>query len=1100
MSQSPMIAGRYQLQEKLGVGGMGTVYKGTDAQTGETIAIKWLKSEAIAADPGMIERFQREGEALRQLNHPNIVKMLAAVEEDNKHYLIMEYVPGGDLKDLLEETPQLPIHQILTLSIELADALTRAHYLKIIHRDLKPANILIASDGTSRLTDFGVAHIGTKERITGTGVTIGTLDYLAPEIIGGAMPDTYTDIWAAGVMLFEMIAGQRPFAGNNVSRVIMSIMNNPVPDLEALRPDCPVGLVDLTYRMLQKDPNARIPSVRLVGAELEALIQNTDNDASPMIEIRVLARTSANQIATFTPTASIIKHNLPKQPTPFVGRETELRELVRLIDAPETQLVTVVGPGGMGKTRLALEMAERTLVGTHPILSLQNVSFPNGVYLIPLAPVSSEDGVIPTFANATGYQFQQGGREAKQQLLDNFEHLMGGVQLINEILRSAPGIRIIATSREKLNLSGETVFYLGGMEVPDGESSQDAAYSLDSAEYSAVKLFVQGAQRLQPSFELAGDDLAHVVHICRLVQGMPLGILLAASWVEMLTPKEIAAEVTYSLDFLETELRDIPDRHRSIRAVFDYSWNLMRETERETFMKLAVFRGGFTREAAQEVAGAGLRTLQRLVNKSLLRRDTDSGHYVVHELLRQYAQEQLEASGSAAAPYQAHMAYYANLMAQAEVRIKGPRQLEALDQIASNFENIRAAWEWAVEQRDLDALNRSLDALYWFCSMRGRVPDGEALFQKARLRLISPFDPGAHPVQRRLQLRFDASGDTYRSQIEQMLALARKHGTQREIAFFLWTLGVNAYVSRDFNRAIEVLTEGLKLFQMLGDDFYVVELWNLLGICSSFLGQVKDAEEFDRKARDRSRETGNKFALGRSLGRQGLAAVFEGNDAQAKSDLQEALVIRRDMGDRAGVAMCLSSFSWMAFFQGDFSRAKNLAEKSLELASDINNANSRTTALNVLGLLADVEENYVKARQLCGESLALVPDPTVGFGAHLGFALAACGLNEDAVARQHVQTLLESHSPFHTSRGLLSCLTVLAVLYAHQYEAEQAVKVLALVFTHPGSPIAWIEKWPLLSRLRANLEAELGAEKYGAAWERGMKLELETVLDEWFGE
>ncbi|MFN8374895.1 MAG: serine/threonine-protein kinase [Anaerolineae bacterium] len=209
VSGNTLIGTRYRLDEKVGQGGMGTVYRGLDTQTGEMVAVKQLQAAAVASEPGVLERFSREGEALRQLNHPNIVKRLAAVEENGGHYLVMEYVAGGDLYSLLRREGKLPIQRILEIGLDLADALTRAHRLQIVHRDLKPANVLLAEDGTPRLTDFGVAFIASKERVTGTGVAVGTLDYLSPESLKSDVIDTRTDIWSFGVMLFEMLTGKR---------------------------------------------------------------------------------------------------------------------------------------------------------------------------------------------------------------------------------------------------------------------------------------------------------------------------------------------------------------------------------------------------------------------------------------------------------------------------------------------------------------------------------------------------------------------------------------------------------------------------------------------------------------------------------------------------------------------------------------------------------------------------------------------------------------------------------------------------------------------------------------------------------------------------
>jgi len=787
--------------------------------------------------------------------------------------------------------------------------------------------------------------------------------------------------------------------------------------------------------------------------------------------------------------AITLRHNLPAATTPFVGRELELNDLADLLTHENIRLLTILAAGGMGKTRLALEAAKSQLQ-----------SFRNGIYFIPLVQLRAVDNIIPTIAAHLNVQLSTSADPTMQLLnylrdkrmllvLDNFEHLLSGASLITTLLEAAPRIKIVVTSRERLNLRGETVYALGGMALPTGETRTEILNC------SAVQLFIQRVQMIRANATVPDDELIYVSRICRQIGGMPLGIELASSLVDVLSPEEIATEIEQNFDILATEMRDMPRRLRSVRAVFDYSWSRLTEAERDVYIRLVVFRAGFTREAAQTVAGADFRVLKRLANKSLLQREPDSRRYVIHELLRQYAEEQLKASGTAVATHQAHMTYYTDLMAQCERRIKSHEQLEALNQIASDFENIRVAWQWAVDQADFDAIDQSLEALYWFCNIRARVPDGKKLFQQAREQFGVSFDHDTHPVQRRLLLRFDASGEVYKTQLEQMLALARQHGNQREVAFFLWALGVNGYVSRDFNRAIIVLKEALDLCQRLGDDFYASEALHLLGVSTRFAGQVEEARTFERQVRELSRRSGNKFALGRALGSQGLIAIFEDNNAQAKNDLQEAIAIRSELGDHAGVAVSLMSLSQDAFFRGDFSHAKVFAKDSLELATDTNSLFPKTIALGVLSWLASVEEAYSKAWELSRESLSLAPDPNT-FAAQLGLAMAACGLENYAAAREHIQTLLKSGSPWHTARGLMSCLPVLAILYASQDEAERAVEVLALAFTHPTSPTAWMEKWMLLKRLQTKLETDLGSERYEAAWERGTKLGLETVISE----
>ena len=360
MSTTRIIANRFEIDDPekdlLGRGGMGDVYRGIDTQTGQTVAIKMLKPDIVANNPDIVARFVREGEALRQLKHPNIVEMVAAVEEQGQHYLIIEYVAGGSLQDLLEQQGRLPVERVLEISLDLADALTRAHRLDIIHRDLKPANVLLlAEDGTPRLTDFDIAQVADRPRLPQTGMLMGTIDYLSPEACQGETLDGRADLWAFGVMLYEMLTGAKPFTGDTIIAALNAILTQAVPDLAQLCPGAPDALVDLIYRMLEKDRQQRIPSVRLVGAELEAILTVGAGLPRPSPRPTPTAPPPAARFATPTPATGAPKHNLPVQPTPFVGREAELTELARLLADPDVRLLTILGAGGMGKTRLALE-------------------------------------------------------------------------------------------------------------------------------------------------------------------------------------------------------------------------------------------------------------------------------------------------------------------------------------------------------------------------------------------------------------------------------------------------------------------------------------------------------------------------------------------------------------------------------------------------------------------------------------------------------------------------------------------------------------------------------------------------------------------------
>ncbi|MEO8394423.1 MAG: serine/threonine-protein kinase, partial [Chloroflexota bacterium] len=283
MSEPHLIAGRYELGDQIDTGGMGDVYRAVDTLTQTTVAIKVLKRQVIAEDPTLVDRFAREAQTLTKLNHPNIVRILDTFGEAGRHYIVMEYMPGGSLAQLIRREGKLPLERVVQIGLDLADALTRTHRLDIIHRDLKPGNVLLAADGTPRLTDFGVAHVGDGQTLlTQAGTIIGTIAYLSPEACEGKPHDERSDIWAFGLIMYEMLAGQHPYTEEKAAAgMLNAILNRPIPDLLDLRPETPLELRDLVHAMLTKTADNRISSARTVGAELEVILNQLHADQTP---------------------------------------------------------------------------------------------------------------------------------------------------------------------------------------------------------------------------------------------------------------------------------------------------------------------------------------------------------------------------------------------------------------------------------------------------------------------------------------------------------------------------------------------------------------------------------------------------------------------------------------------------------------------------------------------------------------------------------------------------------------------------------------------------------------------------------------------------
>jgi serine/threonine protein kinase len=1086
-----MFGNRYQLGKEIGAGGMGTVYLGTDTLSRQTVAIKHLKNDLV--QPQLIERFKREGEALRELNHPNIVKLLDTLEQDGAYYLVMEYVSGGDLSDLLKNG-QLPIERCLKLALDLADALTRAHKLDIIHRDLKPANVLIAKDGTLRLTDFGVAHIGTKQRVTDTDAIVGTVDYLAPESLDGGEIDPRADIWAFGVMLFEMLIGERPFTGNTIAQTLMAILTQPTPDLEALRPDATIALVDLVYRMLEKDRNSRIRSVRQVGLELEDILHGRTTHTPPQ-----------TRFAPDTPDYFLRpKHNLPTQTTSFVGREAELAELAKLLNDSKIRLVTILAPGGMGKTRLALEAAEK-----------QIPHFESGVYFVELAPLSDPAHIVSAIAEATSYQFQGDGREQKQQILDflgnknmllvldNYEHLLEGAALVTEILKAAPHVKILATSRQRLNQLSETLFNLQGMDFPAWETPADAL------EYAAVQLFMQSARRAKPDFEVTADNMDAIARICKLVQGMPLGIVMAAAWLALLSPDEIAVEIANSIDFLSSDMGEIPERQRSIRAVFDYSWDLMNEAEQQVFMKLAVFRGGFTRQAAQAITGATLQQLMSLVNKSLIRRDNDSGRYEIHELLRQYAAEKAEQVGQTKTIAEAHMTYYAYAMHERESHLKGHRQLEALTDIAADFENVRGAWIWAVEHEHYKAVDQMQNSLERYCYLRTRFQEGLALFDMAVQRWSSVQEAGYKAIHGRLLTNL---GFTYYHLqetkqgiqiLERGLEIAREQGERRDIALAIYRLGMAASVSGQPQQAWTLAQESRALFRETGDKTGEAWVLHLLGYLAGHRVEMEQAEQLWLEALSLYRDVGDKEGISSILMNLGFTEVtFHWRFDRAEAYYRKSLVLGRELHLPARTSFTLINLALLLTTVARLDEAENVAREAILVAQEANHRPDIIGSLLTLAQIKALQTDYDTALKLNAEAQSLVRtgDDRVLVGmVKVNRCFVLCAKGDYAAAEKALSAGF--HDMAYGAQLLWLLVPVLCcslVLAFHRRQAERALALASLLAHHPL--VSFWDTDPLAKRLIAHLQQTLPADVYVAAWEQGKSLDLDTVIQELLAE
>jgi DNA-binding SARP family transcriptional activator/predicted ATPase len=690
-----------------------------------------------------------------------------------------------------------------------------------------------------------------------------------------------------------------------------------------------------------------------------------------------------------------VPHNLPPQPTRFVGREAELAGLDRLIADAKTRLVTIVGAGGIGKTRLALAAAERQLRADAPLVSGRDHEppFPHGVFFVPLERIDAPEQIVPSVAEALGFTFGAGGgperdtRPPRQQLLDylrekrmlllmdNLEHLLDGLDIIADILRTAPHVQVLATSRESLPLYEEQAYPIQGLAFPDHEGA-------DAAEYAAAHLFLQASHRIRPGFELGADDLAPLARVCRLFEGMPLALELAAGWVDTLSLPDIADELGKGLDLLETEWQDVPARHRSVRAAFDTTWRRLSAREQDVFCRLCVFRGGFTRQAAREVAGADLRTLARLVDKSLLRFSERRGRYELHELLRQHGIEKLARDPQReAAVHDRHSAVFCAALQAWGADLGGTRRSAALAAIDADLVNVWTAWQWAASQGHVERLDQALGGLCDFFYVVGRFQEGDA----ACKLVIDALHPAATTAAQRLLASAMAwrswlniyLADSERAQelvqasqplldglaaagqdiryvrallhrvqgrlarpnwnavsrhYEQSVALYRELGSQREMTQMLLDLGQIRLWDGKPDQAREDVQKSLALARAREDHSGAVWALILLNMLSRFTGDYTGATRQLDEGLALARSHGDDLGAAECLRHLGYLALFLGDFKAGADYLRESAAISRESGRRVSLVDDLACLSAAYWFCGDFDQAYVLIEESVTIA------------------------------------------------------------------------------------------------------------------------------------------------------------------------
>jgi predicted ATPase/transcriptional regulator with XRE-family HTH domain len=822
------------------------------------------------------------------------------------------------------------------------------------------------------------------------------------------------------------------------------------------------------------------------------------------------ARSAAGDETAATPeTAAPQRHaKLPQQPTPLIGRAAELAALGALFADPSTRLVTITGPGGMGKTRLAIALAEQLLAAER---------FSDGVCFVPLFPLDAAERIVPVLAEALDFPLdaaQQPARSPRQQvfeylrvkrlllILDNVEHLLGGADtrdgdaadLVAALLSVAPGVAILATSRERLQLRAEHIYPLGGLDVSSAEAPTRS---------SAVALFVQRARQLRSEFAPARDQLDTVARICRQLDGMPLAIELAATWVDTLAPSEIAAAIERGLDLLATELRDVPARHRSMHVVFDASYQRLSPAEQVLFARLAIFRGGGTLAAVQAVTQATLPLLQALVGASLLSYDATRGRYTLHELLRQYALEKLGAeAGDEPRTRDQHAAYYCTFVQRHGADLASSDQQAALAALDAERANVHVAWLWAAKAGRVDLLGRALNGLGYYYEWRGATADGERAYQIAAAQLEAQLasDEAKHVLAmlRAWQANFRRlQGDVVGAEqlLRQSLALldyaSTSQDTRAERAFVLLQLGLVAEEGalEDARRFFE---QSLALYQALERRWEVSQVLLWLGDLSRFQGAYAEARRHFHASLAIRTALGDRRGVAEVLIWDSNAAADSGQVEEAEALARQSYAIYEEFGDPANRAFGLGELATRLMYAGKYDEAGRVLGQSLELYEDLGNRAMRGYTQGWLAVACLGTGQYAAAHMLSQQAMAQareLPGATssLAFEVHyagwvaltlgayheaeallaesvelhrqsgtaglLGWPLAQLGythwlLGDRQRAQAELLEVIEAAVRHHAFLALILALPAIALLLAEQDHEERAVELYALAWRH----------------------------------------------------
>ena len=943
--------GRYEIRSLIGAGGMGEVYLAHDARLQRPVALKVLGS-AFRQDGSLRERLESEARAASALNHPNILTVYEVGEQDDEQFIATEFIDGVTLRQRIARF-EPSLGEVLDIAIQIASALAAAEAIGLVHRDVKPDNIMVRRDGYVKLLDFGLARHGasdaTEPHRNDANVVRGTIFYMSPEQLRGRLLDIRSDIWSVGVVLYELVSGRLPFGGDTSQDIVESILKrDPEPLRRANGAAVTQGIAAIIGRALAKDRSRRFQSARDLLHELQAARSDVPRDDAAELAFERMQRDTATEPMPAVSSGSTINTNLPERLTPLLGRELEREEVAAMLRRDEIRFVTLTGPGGMGKTRLALAAAAELAR-----------DFPDGIWWVSLASIRDPELVPAEVAAAIGVR-EGGGvlrgaveaalREKESLLvLDNFEQVMSAADFVADLLRSAPRLKVLVTSRSPLRLTGEREYAVPPLAAPPLDLSI-APESL--REYPAVALFLDRAGAVKSDFVVTAENAAAIAELCVRLDGLPLAIELAAARVKVLPPKALLSRIDERLELLGGGSRDLPERQRTMRAAISWGYRLLEPEEQRLFAELSVFRGGFSLDQAARLTkatsgmslSATLDLTSSLVDKAFLRRDPASPdeepRFVMLETIRDYGDEALRETDRGTIVRDAHMA----LM----ISIAEEQELDPL-RIALDEDNFRKAIGHAIRRPDVEAALRLGSSLWWSWYVRGKYAEGRRLLET----ILAIPGGDQHPLRAKtlagagalafLQCDYDGATALLEESIARARStddhvtlaralqfrgsIARERGEYSEaidlhlLAKTMWaevedpanvaralnSVGFAAWLSGDCPRTVELCEATLQTFRELRDVEGVA--WSLLNLaaCALYMGNLHRAEERLDECLAWSRSGGFREGIAWSLNLLGLLLRKRGSDALAESALQDSLRLHWELGDRWRTASVLEA-------------------------------------------------------------------------------------------------------------------------------------------------------------------------------------------------